>query len=393
MSEAAAVLASVATAAQQLLVQEPFFAHVLMRMRREVTDEVETAAVTVRDGVVTLLVNPRFWLRELTDDRHRVGVLKHEVLHVVLQHHARARSDMDRDRLNVAADLAVNCHIGLDDLPTGALRVDQPELLEAQDRRLGMTLEWYYDRLLPGPSSAALARFGRSGGQGSQWWGAACTPEGVAAARDTIRRAAAAVGARALSRLPEVVQEAIRTAGESDLARIDWRRAVRLFGASSRRTRIRNTLKRPSKRFGRVPGVRIQPCSHVVVAVDTSGSIGDDQLRAFFAEIHGLWRAGAEVTVIECDDEVRKVWAYRGAAPERCRGGGGTDFDPVIRWVNEHASRVDGLIYLTDGFGDRSVSCRKRVLWVVEGDRLGVEAMRSSIRATEQVVNLPSTGC
>jgi predicted metal-dependent peptidase len=392
MTEAAAVLASVAAAVQQLLVREPFYAHVLMRMRRDVADEVETAAVTVRDGAVTLLVNPGFWLRELSEERHRVGVLKHEVLHVVLQHLFRARAGMDRDRLNVAADLAVNCHIGLDDLPAGALRIDHPVLLAESDRQWGRTLEWYYERLAAGPSGEALASLGRSGGQGAEWWGEGCTAEGVSVARETIRRAASAVGARTLARLPGAVQEAVRSAGESDAARIDWRRAVRLFGASSRRTQIRNTLKRPSKRFGRIPGVKVQSRSHVVVAVDTSGSIGREQLEDFFAEVRGIWRAGAEVTVIECDDEVRKVWPFRGAAPERCGGGGGTDFDPVIRWVNEHGARVDGLIYLTDGFGNRSVACRRRVLWVVGGDRHSIEAMRERIRPTELVVELLTTG-
>jgi predicted metal-dependent peptidase len=205
-----------------------------------------------------------------------------------------------------------------------------------------------------------------------------------------VRRATSAVGARALSGLPGIVRDAIRAAGESNASQIDWRRAIRIFGSSSRRTRIRTTLKRPSKRFGRIPGVKVQPLSHVAVAIDTSGSIGPEQLKDLFAEVRGIWRSGAEITVIECDDEIRKVWTYRGAVPDRCSGGGGTNFDPAIRWVNEHAARVDGLIYLTDGLGERSEACRRRVLWVVAGDRAGFEAMRSQVRSTELVIEMIS---
>ena len=391
MSQSSEVLASVAATVQQLLVREPFYAHVLMRMRRVVTSEVETAAVTLRDGAVALLVNPDFWLHGLVADRHRVGVLKHEVLHVVLQHLTRAGVGMDRDRLNVAADLAVNCHIGLADLPEGALRIEHPELLAEADRLWGMTLEWYYDRLPSKLASDALSALGRSGGQGAEWWSDGCSVEGMSAAQDLVRRATAAIGTRTLAGLPFVVREAIRAAGESHASRIDWRRMIRIFGSSSRRTRIRTTLKRPSKRFGRIPGIKVQPLSHVVVAVDTSGSIGPEQLKDLFAEVRGIWRSGAEITVIECDDAIRKVWTYRGAIPDRFSGGGGTDFDPALRWVNEHAARVDGLIYLTDGLGERSVACRRRVLWVVAGDRAGVEAMRSQARASERVIEMMAT--
>jgi predicted metal-dependent peptidase len=391
MSDATPVLRSVASAVQRLLVEEPFYAHVLMRMRREVTEEVETAAVTMREGAVALLVNPAFWMNVLVHERHRVGVLKHEVLHVVLQHLLRCGTVHDRERFNVAADLAVNCHIGLGDLPEEALRIDHPNLLATPDRRWGMSLEWYYERLQSASARDALASVTPMVGGGGEWWVEGSAAGCAAAVRDLVHRAVAGLGARALGRLPMVVQEAIRAAGGGDAPRIDWRRAMRIFGASSRRTCIRNTLKRPSKRFGRIPGVKVRPLSHVAVAIDTSGSIGREQLGLFFAEIHGIWRAGAQVTVIECDDQVRSVWPYRGVAPAECAGGGGTEFDPVLQWVNDRAARFDGLIYLTDGFGERSLSSRRRVLWIVAGDPSGTQCMRDQARPSELVVELLTT--
>jgi hypothetical protein len=55
----------------------------------------------------------------------------------------------------------------------------------------------------------------------------------------------------------------------------------------------------------------------MAVAVDTSGSVPDSDLSRFFSEIHGMWRQGAEIVVIECDATVQKVWDYKGHFPDR----------------------------------------------------------------------------
>jgi predicted metal-dependent peptidase len=101
------------------------------------------------------------------------------------------------------------------------------------------------------------------------------------------------------------------------------------------------------------------------VAIDTSGSIADDDLSGFFAEVHGLWRQGAEVTVIECDAAVQRAWTYRGKLPTGVAGRGGTSFDPVFEWLRRQRA-FDGCIYLTDAVAPAPVvrpPCR--LLWVV----------------------------
>ena len=124
---------------------------------------------------------------------------------------------------------------------------------------------------------------------------------------------------------------------------------------SSRRTYLRNTLRRPSKRYGTTPGIKVRRRHQVIVAVDTSGSITDAMLSLVFAEIHQLYRQGAEITVVECDAAVHGTWAYRGEPPSSTGGGGGTAFDPAIAWANALPRRPDALIYLTDGYAARPV--------------------------------------
>ena len=83
-----------------------------------------------------------------------------------------------------------------------------------------------------------------------------------------------------------------------------------------------------------------------------------------------MWRHGAEVTGIECDCEVQRVYQYRGTTPEAISGGGGTDFDPVFQYAKSNRQlQFDGIVYLTDGYAEEpTIAPPCRVLWVLTPD-------------------------
>lgn len=364
MDEVREALNSVGRTVSALLLRHPFHAHVLMGMKRIITTEIGTAAVTIRDGRVCLLVNPAFWLRTITSDRHRQGVLQHEVLHVVLGHLVRHLAFADKERFNVAADLAVNCLVGMEELPSGALHVAVPGLLGEDDQQEFETADWYYERLLqPGASSALDAATGVTGA-GCEAWMDIDARTAMAASGELISRCVRAIGERGMARLSPMLRELIERADPSAQPVLDWRRVLRMFSGRSRRTRLATTLKRASKRYGRVPGVRVRARSHIAVVIDTSGSIDSEQLGRFMHEVHGIWRTGTTITLIHADDAVRHVEPYRGTVPE-LQGGCGTSFDPAIEWVNQRRHAVDGLVYFTDADGPRTVPCHCRLLWLV----------------------------
>jgi predicted metal-dependent peptidase len=193
----------------------------------------------------------------------------------------------------------------------------------------------------------------------------AALPEGVVrSALSGLVQAAARDTRATRGTIPAGLERAVAAASPRR-TRTDWRRMLHLFGTSGTTTYLKPTIMSPSRRFGTVPGVRVRQRQALAVAVDTSGSIDDGLLAAFFSEVHALWRLGVDVTVIECDAEIAEggVWQYRGRFARRTSGGGGTNFDAPITWANRNP--VDGLVYLTDGFGGRSVPCRRRLLWMV----------------------------
>lgn len=103
-----------------------------------------------------------------------------------------------------------------------------------------------------------------------------------------------------------------------------------------------------------LPDMYSEGCS-VVVAVDTSGSIGQEELQAFVSETTGILRSRSvkNVRVIACDaevtlDETIGPWDQ---LPVEYPGGGGTDFRPVFDLVDEGFERPACLVYLTDLYG------------------------------------------
>lgn len=117
----------------------------------------------------------------------------------------------------------------------------------------------------------------------------------------------------------------------------------------------------------------MQRLQRLLVAIDTSGSIDQEMVDAFFTEIHAAWRTGANIHVVECDAEIQRDYPYVGCAPKEIAGGGGTDFEPVFHWMKDQRP-FDGMLYLTDGFGQAPTTRpRCKLLWVITGE-VGEEA-------------------
>ena len=85
--------------------------------------------------------------------------------------------------------------------------------------------------------------------------------------------------------IPLGIQSLIKNIVEKRNPQINWKRALKIFSSTSRKTRVYHTLKRVSKRFGTRPGIKIKRFQKLAVAIDTSGSIKIDDFNDFFGEI------------------------------------------------------------------------------------------------------------
>jgi predicted metal-dependent peptidase len=353
-----------------LLFREPFYAHVLQNIPRGLTDAVETAAVRRIDGLTDLVFNPTFLLQEL-DRNTRIGVLKHEVLHLVFRHLDRTPACAAYPRLfNIAADIVVNQYIDPEFLPAGAITLDRFSELELLPDQ---TVEYYYQRLHDAVDSLDLSDISDRIFESHKSWsherGTVSDGMDLLARQRMEKLLADAYGAhknKSHGHLPGKVSEALSDLFAKVNSILDWRNILKSFAQSSARGAVEFTMKRQSRRFGTRPGLRIKRASKLLVAVDTSGSISMDELRLFFSEIDAIHHTGAHIHIAECDSKVQRDYPYRGKPPASVMGRGGTDFDPVFEFINRSVHRFDGCIYLTDGYAaSPEIRPRCRLLWVL----------------------------
>ena len=143
--------------------------------------------------------------------------------------------------------------------------------------------------------------------------------------------------------------------------------------ANKRKTRTRLNRRQP-ERFD-LSGSVDDKVLKIAVAIDTSGSVSDHMIGQIMNEIFAiLAKRKHDITVIECDAEVRRVYKAKTPADikKKVAGRGGTLFAPVIEYVNGDRYFRDALlIYFTDGYGENEIPKPRtyRNIWVVFGDK------------------------
>lgn len=386
------ILLEVSKTAIGFILKEPFYGHFLTGLAKEVTAAVPTMAVALSGNkLFKLCINARFWSEELTNEQHRYGVVKHEILHLALGHLLAAPKFQNRTLFNIAADIVVNQYIEREQLPQGAILLEQFRDLKLEPNQ---DIGYYYRRLMqaaregggsdqPEPGGGNASGMERlrellERGNGDSWLGrheqwqkqarqlSAAEQSNLEQVRESmIHTTVQRLQNRDFGSLPGELQSYLRNITERKASSVDWRRALRLFAASSSRTHIKNTIRRPSKRYGTTPGIKIQRKQKLLVAIDTSGSVPDQDIQLFFSEIYQIWRHGAEVLVVECDTEIKRQYPYRGLTPDFIMGRGGTDFNAPLQFANRHFL-PDAIIYFTDGYAAAPrVESRRPVLWMV----------------------------
>ncbi len=403
------MLDSISKTSIKLLLAEPFYGHFMMGLPKEISTQTDTAAVALMNRQnIKLIVNADFWSK--LSEEHRYGLIKHEMLHIVLKHLFIMKNYPNKTLFNIAADLVVNQYIAKAQLPTGGIVLENFDYLQPM---YGITLErdkdvgYYYRQLdktmkqKPKMSfEAAVNKLGSDGKNGSSQLRIKDLLDGENEAlqrhkfweefekmSEGERKIAEYQANRIIKQTVERVKHKYRNYGNlparlaEKLAEIlkdmepkfNWRRVLRLFAASSNSSYIKNTIRRPSRRYGTVPGIKIKRRNKLLVAIDTSGSIQQEELLEFFSEIYFIWRQGAEIQIVECDTHIHKTYNYKGTPPVEVHGRGGTSFEAPMIYGNQEY-RPDALIYFTDGYAPAPQNLpRFPVLWIISSNGIRTE--------------------
>ncbi len=156
---------------------------------------------------------------------------------------------------------------------------------------------------------------------------------------------------------------------------VPWRTLLARFLSGASRTDY--SFTRPSQRRG---GDAILPSLHsqqinVLIALDTSGSIEQDELTEFVTEVNAIKSlVNARITLLACDSLLDDdgPWVFepweKMVLPNSFNGSGGTDFTPVFDWANDSELPLDLIIYFTDALGrfPQQVPATE-TLWLIKG--------------------------
>lgn len=401
-----------------LLDGEPFFTMISRRVSKRTNYNVPTLGVRLDPrGNYILEYNPKY-LAQYADQLNILRALVfHEFYHIILFHLADrapwhglddeekiAMMIEKKERWNFATDLAINSHLKA--LHGGNWLVPGETMF--QNFPKFMTSEWYYEYLPELPKQQCgngNAQGGRGHGMGEDChpW---ADPEEVKrmiesgempeasyvqnATKSMIREAALEAGKKNWGTVHAEMQEYILSI--IGMGKVNWQAIIRNFVTGVVRGIPRSTVRKVNRRIPHVLpwGRSIRREAMIAVSVDQSGSVSDELLEEFFAEIKSLSKL-ATIVVVPFDSEVFEdcvfTWSKKttNAAKSRIErvGCGGTSFQAPTQYVNER-KKFDGHIVLTDMYAPKPEVSRCRRIWCVPAET----AKNPYFETTEMVVGI-----
>ena len=304
--------------------------------------------------------NPHFI--DSLNDEERKFVVAHECLHPMLEHTFR-RGGRHHKKWNQAGDYVINKLLkdeGIGKLVKGCL--DNDQLHQAG----GGTTDGIYN-LLPEPDDDGNNGHGEPLDDCRDTEGSPAD-QAQAEAEWKVRVAQAAQAAKMMGKMSAGMQ---RLVDDVLQPKVDWREVLRKFVEKCKSDQ--RSWARPNRRFLSqglyLPSVSGESLGEIAIAVDCSGSIDQETISQFAAEIRTIKEDGnpTKIHVVYFDSEVSHYESY-GRDDDldiKPHGGGGTAFSPVFAYFAEHDIDPVACIFLTDlccnDFGDMP---DYPVLWV-----------------------------
>jgi predicted metal-dependent peptidase len=376
----AAAREKLTTARIGLLLKAPFFGQLATRMTLTNADTWCSTAAT--DGRKFYYNSEFVFKMPLKQLEFLVG---HEILHAVYDHMGRRGDRMPR-LSNIAADYCVNQD--LVEQRIGEKISVVPILYDAKFK--GWSYEEVYDYLYENSDKIDISQLekmilddhleedGDGGGDDEEGNGKPkLSKEEAQAIRDEIKGAViAAAQAAGAGNLPAGVKRLLK---DITAPVIGWKELLQQQITSV----IKNdyTFNRPNRRGWHIdailPGLKPGEMIDICIAMDQSGSISEEDSKAFLGEIRGIMEAFDEykITLWCFDTEVYNVKTYTSDNIEDIEnyepmGGGGTDFEVNWEFMKQEDIEPKKFIMFTDGmpcdsWGDENYC---ETVWIIKGN-------------------------
>lgn len=385
--------------------KDNFYGYFLFQMSREIRFDISSpTAVNFKGAKYVIYFNPLIFLT-LTIQQME-STIKHEILHIVSRHLIRAKTLKRRYSklaMNMAMDLVVNKF--LDYLPPYATTVERVNLHYDLELKHYETFEYYVEKLQIALDLQEEDDEGElhdtEDSQDNENIETEYSPEKThdiwEESEDIDEKTMEEFTEQFVKHaqrggLPGYIENLIASLKESK-GELPWNLYLnRLMGTIE--SHKKKTITRRSRRKPERLDLRGDLRSHraeVAVALDISGSISDEEFKQAMKEVLSIVRNYKhEVTLIECDEQIRRVYQVRSMKDikERMNRRGSTAFSPVFDYANK--KKINLLVYFTDGKGEDQLKVIPRgykVLWIISGrgDQLSLKEPYGVVKKLKKI--------
>lgn len=383
------------------LLRDPTFADmagIFMLGKKQITEGIGTAATDGRDE----WYDPKFV--DMLDDKGLAFVVVHESYHKMLRHLTTWRKlhEEDAHLANMACDYVINLAITKRD-PAGKM-VTMPTIngkkIGLLDQRFdNMNAKQVFDILKQDKKEGKIPQSGDGDGAGldqHDWAGAK------------------EMSAEEQEKLAKEVDQAVRQGQiaarkmhgqgggnmDRELAelmnpKVDWRELLREFVSAICAGRDQSSWRRPNRRFlstdTYMPSLVSERVGHLVIGIDTSGSIGGPELARFLSEVKDIAERvnPDKVDLIYWDARVAGHEEYDSftlpnlISSTKPKGGGGTDPTCVATYLSEKKINPECIIMLTDGYVPSWGEWEVPIMWCVCGGNMTTAPVGKTIHVVD----------
>ena len=400
-----------------------FYFHILAQCKIVLTDKVNIAAVNFKDTKYNLFINPDKFNKYPLEQR--LGILKHEMLHIIYGHIFRFpnQDNIDNHKANIACDCAINQEINPKHLPNGAI---YPKIIEDDFKKKGINIiipknlnaEQYYDLLVDNKESAENTDTGESEDTGTEgtestentedkssevsdssdssegqskengsskpkdiyedlWneendnhnmWGD-CGEEGEEnetneeIKRVVTKRLIESAAEKSRGNLPNNISEFITMWDKKP--KVSWKKVLKNL-ASNKSIKKRNTIMKRSRRFpdrSDIYGYTRDKEFTICVVLDVSGSMSNDEIKNGLIEIEDIAKlTSSDIKIIQVDVAVQEISTFISKKDFHRSSNGGTEILPGPKWIKENKIKCDSIVVISDMYIESLTYWKKALL-------------------------------
>lgn len=382
--------------------KDNFYGYFLFQMGREIRFDITSATgVNFKGAKYVIYFNPILFLQ--LNMKQMETTIKHEIHHILSLHLSRAKELKNKYStlaINLAMDIVVNQY--LDNLPPYSTTLKGVNNKYNLTMEAYNTLEYYAKNIQSeldlmeeddegeeddSQMTDSLEEFYDPEKMHDMW------QESDEVDEKTLKEfAEKVINTSQKGTIPSQVESLIASLKNSQ-GEIPWNIMLKkLMGTveSNKKKTITRRNRRQPNRLDLRGEIRNHK-AEIAVAIDISGSISNEEFKQAIKEVLSIVKNyNHEITIIECDKEIKRVYKAKSMrdVKERMAAGGSTKFTPVFEYANNN--RCNLLIYFTDGKGEKKLEVVPRgyrTLWVISGrgDKLSLEEAYGPVKKLSKV--------